>query len=116
MYTLANNLLAAQTWIIAQNTAPAPSGTLSGGLIYTLIIGLVIGVIAKLITPGKDPGGCIITSLIGIGGALIAYFIGASFGHYGNGQTPGIIASVIGAVVLLVIYHATIGRRGGPTA
>ena len=125
MYPIANSLIAAQSWLLAQATTTTtdttftdPSGNLSHGLIYTLIIGLVVGVIAKLITPGKDPGGCIITSLIGIGGAFIAYFIGRTFGHYGNGQTPGIIMSVIGAVILLVIYHATIGRRGpggGPT-
>ncbi len=126
MYILANSLLATQSWLLAQastttttdTTVVDPAGTLSHGLIYTLIIGLVVGVIAKLITPGKDPGGCIITSLIGIGGAFIAYFIGRSFGHYGSGQTPGIIASVIGAIILLVIYHAIIGRKGpggGPT-
>lgn len=124
MYILANSLLAAQTWLLAQTTTTTdttvttPSGTLSHGLIYTLLIGLVVGVIAKFLTPGRDPGGCIITSLIGIAGAFLAYFIGRTFGHYGDGQTPGIIASVIGAIILLVIYHATIGRRGpgsGPT-
>lgn len=83
------------------------------GLIYTLIIGLVVGVIAKLLTPGRDPGGCIITSLIGIAGSLLAYYVGAAVGHYGNGVGPGIIASVIGAVVVLIIYHAVFRRGGG---
>lgn len=87
------------------------------GLIYTLIIGLVVGVIAKLLTPGRDPGGCIITSLIGIAGALLAYYVGKAVGHYGDGVGPGIIASVIGAVVVLVIYHAIFrpGGGSGPT-
>ena len=83
------------------------------GLVYTLIIGLVVGVIAKFLTPGRDPGGCIITSLIGIAGSLLAYYVGAALGHYGNGVGPGIIASVIGAVVLLIIYHAIFRRGGG---
>ncbi len=120
MYILANHLLAAQTWLLAQatttttdTTVVAPSGILAHNLIYTLIIGLVVGVIAKFLTPGRDPGGCIITSLIGIGGALLAYFLGGLLGIYGNGQTPGFIASVIGAIILLVIYHMIIGRKGG---
>ena len=128
MHLIANSLLAAQTWFLAQTattttdtTVYSPSGNLSHGLIYTLLIGFVVGIIAKFLTPGRDPGGCIITSLIGIAGAFIAYFIGRAFGHYGAGQTPGIIASVIGAIILLVIYHATIGigprggTGGGPT-
>ena len=86
-----------------------------GGLLWTLLIGLVVGVIAKLLTPGRDPGGCIITSLIGILGAFLAFYVGQAFGHYGPGSSPGLIASVIGAVVVLVIYHA-IFRRGGPSA
>ena len=128
MYAIANSLIATQTWVLAQasttttdTTVYSPSGNLSHGLIYTLLIGFVVGIIAKFLTPGRDPGGCIITSLIGIAGAFIAYFIGRAFGHYGAGQTPGIIASVIGAIILLVIYHATIGigprggSGGGPT-
>ena len=94
---------------------PLAVGTLNGGLIWTLVIGLVTGVIAKFLTPGRDPGGCIITSLIGIAGAYIAYFIGSAVGWYKTGQTPGLIASVVGAIILLVIYHAIFrpGRGGG---
>ena len=120
MHTIADSLIATQTWLLAQTTTTDvtvvnPSGTLSHGLIYTVLIGLVVGVIAKFLTPGRDPGGCIITSLIGIAGAFVAYFIGHAFGLYGNGQTPGIIASIIGAIILLVIYHAIFrpGRGGG---
>ena len=118
MHLLSLSFLATQISLFAQATPGpivAPSGTLSGGLIYTVLIGLVVGVIAKLLTPGRDPGGCIITSLIGIAGAFLAYFVGGLFGVYGNGKTPGIIVSIIGAVVVLAIYHAVIGRRGGGT-
>jgi uncharacterized membrane protein YeaQ/YmgE (transglycosylase-associated protein family) len=117
MYVILDHIVTAQNWLLAQTAAPVvvePTGTLSGGIIYTLVIGLIVGVIAKFLTPGRDPGGCIITSLIGIGGAFLAYFIGSMFGWYGNGRTPGIIASIIGAVLLLVIYHAIVGRRGRP--
>ena len=86
-------------------------GAIGHGFIYALVIGLIIGVIAKFLTPGRDPGGCIITSLIGIGGSLVAYVLGSLVGIYGQGDTPGIIASVIGAIILLVVYHAIIGKK-----
>ena len=74
------------------------------GIIMTFIIGLVVGVIAKLLKPGKDPGGFIITALIGIAGAFLAKYVGQAIGWYQPGQNVGFIASVIGAIVLLVIY------------
>jgi uncharacterized membrane protein YeaQ/YmgE (transglycosylase-associated protein family) len=83
-----------------------------GALIWTLIIGLVVGGIAKLLMPGKDPGGCIITILLGIAGAFIAGYLGRVLGWYEPGQPAGFIASVIGAMILLLIYRVIAGKRG----
>jgi uncharacterized membrane protein YeaQ/YmgE (transglycosylase-associated protein family) len=80
-------------------------------IIWTLLIGLVIGVVAKLLTPGRDPGGCLITSAIGIAGAFIATYLGQALNFYAPGQTAGFIGSVIGAIILLAIYHAVRGKR-----
>ena len=82
------------------------------GILWTLIIGLVVGAIAKLLMPGKDPGGFIVTMLIGVAGALLAGFLGRAMGWYENpGTGPGIIASIIGAMLLLLIYRMFVGRR-----
>lgn len=80
-------------------------------LLWTLLIGLIVGIIAKLLMPGRDPGGFIITTLLGIAGAFVAYFIGRALGWYAEGQPAGFIASVIGAIILLAIYRMFIGRR-----
>ena len=80
-------------------------------IIWTLIIGLVVGAIAKLIMPGKDPGGFIITILLGIAGAFLAGFLGRAMHWYTEGQPAGIIVSVIGAIILLVIYRLLRGRN-----
>ncbi|MBA3960788.1 MAG: GlsB/YeaQ/YmgE family stress response membrane protein [Chthoniobacterales bacterium] len=82
-----------------------------GALLGTLIIGLVIGVIAKLLMPGRDPGGCIITMLIGIAGAFVAGYLGRVVGWYQPGQPAGFIASIIGAMLLLLIYRMIAGKR-----
>ena len=77
-----------------------------------LLIGLVVGAIAKFIMPGKDPGGIIVTMLIGIVGALIAGFLGRALGWYHEGEPAGFIASVVGAILLLFLYRlATRNRR-----
>jgi len=81
--------------------------------LWMLIIGLVVGVLAKLIMPGRDPGGFIVTILLGIAGSFVAGLIGRAVGWYAEGQSAGFIASVIGAVVLLAIYHAIVKRTGG---
>ena len=80
-------------------------------ILWTLVIGLVVGAIAKLLMPGKDPGGCIITMLIGIAGAFVAGFLGRALGWYEVGQPAGFIASIIGAILLLLVYRLVIGKR-----
>ena len=81
------------------------------GFIWMLIIGLIVGAVAKFIMPGKDPGGFIVTILIGIAGALIAGFLGRALGWYGEGEAAGFIASVIGAIILLILYRLVTKRR-----
>jgi uncharacterized membrane protein YeaQ/YmgE (transglycosylase-associated protein family) len=80
-------------------------------ILITLIVGLVVGALAKLVMPGKDPGGFIITALLGVAGAFIAGALGHSLGWYAIGEGPGLIASILGAVILLAIYRAVVGRR-----
>ncbi len=79
-------------------------------ILWTLLIGLVVGAIAKLIMPGKDPGGIIITILLGIAGAFLAGFLGRAMHWYAEGDPAGFIASVIGAIILLIIYRLIKGR------
>jgi uncharacterized membrane protein YeaQ/YmgE (transglycosylase-associated protein family) len=81
------------------------------GIIWILLIGLVIGAVAKLLTPGRDPGGCIITMLIGIAGSFVASYLGQKLGWYEPGQPAGFIASVVGAMLLLLLYRLIAGRR-----
>lgn len=81
------------------------------GIIATIVIGLVVGAIAKLLMPGKDPGGCIITILLGIAGSFIGTFIGRAI--FGANYVAGWIVSVLGAMLLLFIYRLVVGKRGG---
>ncbi len=84
-------------------------------LLWTLIVGLVAGSLAKLFMPGRDPGGIIVTILLGIAGAFTAAFIGRALGWYSEiGEGPGIIASIIGAMLLLGGYRAILGARRQP--
>ena len=78
--------------------------------LWEAIIGLIVGAVAKLIMPGKDPGGILITMAIGIAGAILAGWIGRAVGWYAPGQSAGFIMSVIGALILLGIYHLVRGR------
>jgi uncharacterized membrane protein YeaQ/YmgE (transglycosylase-associated protein family) len=80
-------------------------------ILWMLIIGLVVGALAKLIMPGKDPGGIIVTMLIGVAGSLIAGYLGRAAGWYQEGESAGFISSLIGALVLLGIYRLVQGRR-----
>jgi len=73
--------------------------------LWTLIIGLIVGAIAKFLMPGRDPGGFIITILLGIAGAFIATFLGRILGLYSEGATAGLIMSVLGAMLVLFVYR-----------
>jgi len=75
-----------------------------------ILIGLVVGALAKLIMPGKDPGGVIITILLGIAGSLVGTWIGRAVGWYQTDQSAGFIMSLIGAIILLGIYRLIRGR------
>jgi uncharacterized membrane protein YeaQ/YmgE (transglycosylase-associated protein family) len=79
--------------------------------IWTILIGFIAGLIAKAITPGSGPSGFWLTAILGIAGALVATFIGQALGWYPEGHPAGFIASVLGAVVLLVVYHVVARRQ-----
>lgn len=79
-------------------------------LLWTLLIGLIIGAVAKLLMPGKDPGGIIVTMLLGIAGSFLATWVGRKIGWYQEGSSAGFIMSVIGAMVLLLIYRLFKGK------
>ena len=80
-------------------------------ILWTLLIGLVVGLVAKALMPGRDPGGFIITALIGIAGAFVAQMLGRALGWYADGQAVGFIASVIGAIMLLAAYRVVLRRK-----
>jgi len=81
------------------------------GVMGWVLFGLIVGVIAKLLMPGRDPGGFVITAVIGIVGALFAGWLGRTVGWYGADQGAGLIASIVGAVILLAIYHMVVRNR-----
>lgn len=81
------------------------------GLIITLLIGLIVGAIAKFLMPGKDPGGWIITILLGIAGAYVGTWLGRVLGIYSGGEFGGWIASILGAMLLLFLYRLFTGRK-----
>lgn len=82
-------------------------------ILMWVLFGLVIGVVAKLLTPGRDPGGFVVTTLLGIAGALVGGFLGRAIGLYPTYQsTGGFFMSILGAVVLLGVYNMVVGRRG----
>jgi uncharacterized membrane protein YeaQ/YmgE (transglycosylase-associated protein family) len=76
-----------------------------------LLFGLVVGVVGKFLMPGRDPGGFIVTILLGIAGALLGGFIGQSLGFYREGEPAGFIMAVIGSIILLLLYRLFVGRR-----
>ena len=81
--------------------------------IVVLLLGLVVGAIAKLLMPGRDPGGFIITMLLGVVGALIATWLGQALGIYHEGEAAGFIGAVIGAMLVLFVYRLVVGGRRG---
>jgi uncharacterized membrane protein YeaQ/YmgE (transglycosylase-associated protein family) len=74
-------------------------------LLWTIVVGFVVGAIAKLLMPGRDPGGFILTILLGIAGAIMATYIGQHLGWYREGQPAGFIGAVLGAILILIIYR-----------
>jgi uncharacterized membrane protein YeaQ/YmgE (transglycosylase-associated protein family) len=81
------------------------------GIVGWIVFGLIVGVIAKLLMPGRDPGGMIVTILLGIAGALVGGFIGRAMGLYGPQDAAGMVMSVVGAIVLLFLYRLIAGGR-----
>lgn len=81
------------------------------GIIGWIIIGLLAGAIAKFLMPGKDPGGCVVTILLGIAGALLAGFLGKAVGWYDAGEAAGFIAAIVGAMLILLGYRLVIRNR-----
>jgi uncharacterized membrane protein YeaQ/YmgE (transglycosylase-associated protein family) len=81
------------------------------GFLGWILIGLLAGALAKWIMPGKDPGGCLVTILLGIAGALLAGFVGNAVGWYSQGQAGGFIAATLGALVILWLYRVITRRR-----
>ncbi len=80
------------------------------GIIGTIIFGLIVGVFAKLLMPGKDPGGIIITIILGIVGSVVGRWVGQALGFYGPEQAAGFLMSLVGAILLLAIYRAVTKR------
>lgn len=83
-------------------------------LLYKALIGLVVGAVAKFVMPGRDPGGCVVTMIIGLVGGLLGSWLGRLLGLYGPQDAAGFIMSVVGAVILLLIYRMIIGKRPMP--
>lgn len=84
-------------------------------ILWMLIVGLIVGALAKLFMPGRDPGGIIVTALLGIAGSFVAGFIGRAAGWYHNTASgPGIIASILGAMLILLAYRLVMRRRERP--
>ena len=82
-------------------------------IIWMIIVGAVVGALAKLIMPGKDPGGIIVTVLLGIAGSFVAGWAGRAMGLYREGGAPGFIAAILGAIAILAVYRMLVGRRAG---
>lgn len=80
-------------------------------IIWTILIGAVIGVVAKLVTPGQGPGGFFLTAALGIAGSIIATYVGQAMGWYQAGESAGFVGGLLGAIVLLVAYHLIVRTR-----
>ncbi len=98
----------------ARGAAMASATLREGQVLWAIIIGLIVGALAKFIMPGKDPGGIIVTILLGIAGSFVGTLIGRTLGFYGSGQGAGIIMSLLGAILLLWIYRMIVARRTTP--
>jgi uncharacterized membrane protein YeaQ/YmgE (transglycosylase-associated protein family) len=83
-------------------------------IIWTIIIGFIVGLLARALMPGKDPAGFIVTTLLGIGGAIVGKFIGQVLGFYREGDTAGFFMSLVGALIILAIYHYFKKKEAAP--
>jgi uncharacterized membrane protein YeaQ/YmgE (transglycosylase-associated protein family) len=81
------------------------------GILGWILFGLVVGALAKLVMPGRDPGGIIVTMLLGIAGALLGGWMGRALGFYGPGEAAGFFMALLGAIILLALYRVIVGRR-----
>jgi len=81
------------------------------GILGWIVFGLVVGILAKFLMPGRDGGGIIVTTILGIVGALLGGFIGQTLGLYGPGDAAGFFMALLGAIIVLTIYRVTVGRR-----
>jgi len=90
---------------------PRKNGGMTMVILSWIVFGLVIGLIAKLLMPGRDPGGFIVTMLLGIAGALVGGFIGRAMGFYDTNQSAGWLMSILGAIILLALYRVLVRRR-----
>ena len=84
------------------------------GILGWIVFGLIVGALAKLVMPGRDPGGVVVTIILGIVGAVVGGFLGRALGMYGPGDPAGFIMSLVGAILLLAVYRMMIGRRSVP--
>jgi uncharacterized membrane protein YeaQ/YmgE (transglycosylase-associated protein family) len=84
------------------------------GILGWILFGLIVGAVAKLLMPGRDPGGIIVTMLLGVAGALLGGFLGQAMGLYREGEAAGFLMSLVGAVVLLALYRVMMRRRTLP--
>jgi uncharacterized membrane protein YeaQ/YmgE (transglycosylase-associated protein family) len=94
-----------------QGRAASVTGGRMLGFLWAIIVGLVVGALAKLIMPGRDPGGIIVTILLGVAGSLVANFLGTAVGWYGPGEAPGFLMSLLGAILLLWVYRTVRTRQ-----
>lgn len=81
------------------------------GILGWIVFGLVVGALAKFVMPGRDPGGIIVTILLGIAGAVVGGYIGRSLGWYAEGEPAGFVMAFVGAILLLILYRLVIGRK-----
>ncbi|MBP1604482.1 MAG: Transglycosylase associated protein [Acidobacteria bacterium] len=82
------------------------------GILAWIVFGLIVGAVAKFIMPGRDPGGLVVTILLGVAGAVAGGYLGQALGFYQPGQAAGFIMSVVGAIVLLALYRMVFGKKG----
>jgi len=82
------------------------------GILAWIVFGLIVGAVAKFVMPGRDPGGLVVTILLGVAGAVAGGYLGQALGFYQPGQAAGFIMSVVGAIVLLALYRMVFGKKG----